>query len=57
MARSVYEQRDSIVVGAETFSFEKLIVTRNQPGSEKWMFGVEEIDGDAYFRPITLTVQ
>lgn len=55
--QSAYEQRDSIVVGSQSFSFEKQIVTRNQPGSEKWMFGVEETDGDGYFRPIKLTVQ
>ncbi len=55
--QSAYEQRDSIAIQSDTIYFEKQIVTRNQAGSEKWMFGLQEVDGDNYFRPITLTVQ
>jgi hypothetical protein len=51
------ETIDAIPISAGDFSLEKLIVTRDQPGTEKWIFGVQETDGDTYNRSVLLVVQ
>ena len=47
----------AIPISTGDFSYEKLIVTRDQAGSEKWIFGVQETDGDTYNRSVLLVVQ
>ena len=48
---------DSLRLDADTFVFEKTIITRPVTGSEKWTFWVQEHDGDVYKRSLTFTVQ
>ncbi len=47
---------DSLPVGTDEFEFTKTIITRPQPGVEKWNFSVIENDGDVIFRSLTFTV-
>jgi hypothetical protein len=49
--------RDSLPLGMDSFEFEKVIITRNQPGSERWSFEIRENDGDIIRRALTFTVQ
>jgi hypothetical protein len=51
------ETINAIPISSGDFSYEKLIVTRDQAGSEKWIFGVQETDGDTYNRSVLLVVQ
>jgi hypothetical protein len=48
---------DSLPLGIDSFEFDKLIITRAQPGKERWSFVVVENDGDMIRRSITFTVQ
>ncbi|MBL7950384.1 MAG: hypothetical protein JNM62_01585 [Flavobacteriales bacterium] len=48
---------DSLTIPTGSFSFEKSIVTRNLVGMERWIFWVQERDGDITRRALTFTVQ
>lgn len=48
---------DSFHVTTETFQFQKTIITRNVPGTEKWTFWIQEHDGDIYRRALTFLVE
>ncbi|MCB0769648.1 MAG: hypothetical protein KDC00_04500 [Flavobacteriales bacterium] len=48
---------DSIPLGSDTFEFDKVIVTRDMTGSERWGFVVVENDGDILRRSLTFTVE
>ncbi len=50
-------RQDSAPVDSDPFTFEKTVITRDQAGTEKWWFSVDEYDGDITQRPLTLTVQ
>jgi hypothetical protein len=59
---STYDEEDAVVtdslpMGAESFEFDKTVITRAIPGSEKWTFWVMENDGDVIKRSLTFTVQ
>lgn len=47
---------DSVPVGSDQFEFDKVIVTREEPGTELWRFNVVENDGDVIRRSLTFTV-
>ena len=47
---------DSLPMGTDEFDFEKVIITRDQPGTELWRFNVVENDGDVIRRSLTFTV-
>lgn len=51
-----HQTTDSVPVGTDNFEFDKVIITREQPGTELWRFNVVENDGDVIRRSITLTV-
>lgn len=48
---------DSFHVTTETFQFQKTIITRTFPGTEKWTFWIQEHDGDVYRRALTFLVE
>lgn len=48
---------DSLPIGSDEFEFEKTIITREIPGTEKWSFNVIENDGDLIRRSLTFVVQ
>lgn len=48
---------DSLPIGIDLFEFDKMIVTRNVAGTEKWTFWVRESDGDVMKRSLTFVVQ
>lgn len=48
---------DSLADPGSSFTFDKTILTRSQPGTEVWTFWLQENDGDIIRRSITLTVQ
>lgn len=48
---------DSLPIGADTFEFDKTIITRDFPGTEKWSFVVVENDGDLIRRSLTFIVE
>ena len=50
-------RQDSVHVNSNPFNFEKMLVTRNQAGKEKWTFSVRENNGDNTQRSLTFTVQ
>jgi hypothetical protein len=52
-----YETIDLIETSAADFAYEKQVVTRNEAGTENWVFGVQEADGDTYLRSVLLVVQ
>ncbi len=54
---AAYETIDVVPTNASDFAYEKVIVTRNEAGTEKWMFGVQETDGDVYLNSVLLVVQ
>jgi hypothetical protein len=47
---------DSLPMGSDEFYFDKTIITRDQPGTERWHFDVVENDGDVIRRALTFTV-
>ncbi len=47
---------DSLPMGTDEFYFDKTIITRDQPGTERWHFDVVENDGDVIRRALTFTV-
>jgi hypothetical protein len=51
-----HQTTDSVPVGSDQFEFDKLIITREQPGTELWRFNVVENDGDVIRRSLTFTV-
>jgi hypothetical protein len=48
---------DSIPMGSDNFEFDKVVITRDVPGSERWSFVVVENDGDILRRSLTFTVE
>ena len=48
---------DSLPIGADNFEFDKTIITREVPGTEKWSFVVVENDGDLIRRSLTFVVE
>ncbi|MBK9597335.1 MAG: hypothetical protein IPO60_03150 [Flavobacteriales bacterium] len=50
-------RQDSVHVDSDPFTFEKTVITRDQAGTEKWWFSVDENDGDITQQALTLTVQ
>ncbi|HRH69563.1 MAG TPA: hypothetical protein PLB89_08665 [Flavobacteriales bacterium] len=48
---------DSLPVSSSPFQFEKTIITRGVPGTEKWTFWIQERDGDIYRRSLTFLVE
>lgn len=50
-------RQDSLHVNSDPFTFEKTVITRDQAGTEKWWFSVDENDGDITQQALTLTVQ
>jgi hypothetical protein len=48
---------DSLPIGADNFEFDKTIITRDVPGTEKWSFIVVENDGDLIRRSLTFVVE
>ena len=48
---------DSLPIGADNFEFDKTIITRDVPGTEKWSFVVVENDGDLIRRSLTFVVE
>jgi hypothetical protein len=48
---------DSLSIGSSSFAFDKVIITRAIPGTEKWVFWVQETDGDVIRRALTFIVQ
>lgn len=51
------QTRDSLAMGTDVFEFDKTIILRDQAGSEKWTFAVQEDDGDVIRRSLTFTVE
>ena len=47
---------DSLPMGIDSFEFDKLVITRQQAGTERWSFNVVENDGDVIRRALTFTV-
>jgi hypothetical protein len=47
---------DSLPIGTDNFEFDKVIITRAEPGTELWRFNVVENDGDVIRRSLTFTV-
>lgn len=50
-------RQDSLPVGSDPFTFDKQVITRDQPGTETWWFTVKEYDGDFTTRNLVFTVQ
>lgn len=50
-------RQDSLPVGSNPFTFDKQVITRDQPGTETWWFTVKEYNGDFTTRNLVLTVQ
>jgi hypothetical protein len=48
---------DSIPMGSDNFEFDKVIITRDMAGSERWSFVVVENDGDILRRSLTFAVE
>lgn len=48
---------DSLEMPSGSFTFDKTIITRDVPGTEKWTFWVQEHDGDIIRRSLTFTVE
>lgn len=48
---------DSLDMPSGSFTFDKTIITRDAPGTEKWTFWVQEHDGDVFRRSLTFTVE
>lgn len=49
--------QDSLSIGSDEFEFDKVIISRAIPGTEKWTFWVQETDGDVIRRSLTFIVQ
>ncbi|MBK9760110.1 MAG: hypothetical protein IPO90_09100 [Flavobacteriales bacterium] len=48
---------DTADINVNPYMFDKQVITRSVPGTEKWTFGVIEGDGDRTQRSITLVTQ
>lgn len=48
---------DTVPINANPFLFEKYVITRAVPGTEKWTFAVLEGDGDRTQRSLTFVTQ
>lgn len=48
---------DSLEIPSGSFAFDKTIITRDVPGTERWTFWVQENDGDIIRRSLTFTVE
>ncbi len=50
-------RQDSVHVDSDPFTFEKTVITRDQTGTEKWTFSVDEYDGDITKQSLSFIVQ
>lgn len=48
---------DTVPINTNPFLFEKYVITRATPGTEKWTFAVLEGDGDRTQRSLTFVTQ
>jgi hypothetical protein len=51
------EYRDTVPVNSDPFTYEAMLIMRQQAGTEKWTFTVQEPDGDRTLRSLTFLVQ
>ncbi len=49
--------KDTLIVDMNPFAFQTSLIMRQQAGTEKWTFTVQEPDGDLTLRSLTFIVQ